>query len=150
MFGWKKDQAVDISPMGTYQLFALGSGGPAIGGMWNKPKEVPATFWLYYFNVDAIDAAAERVKSAGGKITNGPMEVPGGCVHRPVPGPAGRHVRAERDKAVTATAGSPSGFPHWRRSLGLDVRHLADPRRGKSGWCAALRAPASEPGRLAS
>ncbi len=78
MFGWKKDQAVDISPMGTYQLFALGSGGPAIGGMWNKPKEIPATFWLYYFNVDAIDAAAERVKSAGGKITNGPMEVPGG------------------------------------------------------------------------
>jgi predicted enzyme related to lactoylglutathione lyase len=78
MFGWKKDQAVDIGPMGTYQLFTLASGGPAIGGMWNKPAEIPATFWLYYFNVEAIDAGAERVKANGGKIVNGPMEVPGG------------------------------------------------------------------------
>jgi predicted enzyme related to lactoylglutathione lyase len=64
--------------MGIYQLFALGAGGPAIGGMWNKPAAIPATFWLYYFNVEAIDAAVERVKAAGGKIVNGPMEVPGG------------------------------------------------------------------------
>jgi uncharacterized protein len=78
MFGWTKDQTVDIGPMGTYQLFALTSGGPAIGGMWNKPAQIPATFWLYYFNVEAIDAAAERVKANGGKIVNGPMEVPGG------------------------------------------------------------------------
>jgi uncharacterized protein len=79
LFGWKKDQAIDIGAMGTYQLFALGSGGPAIGGMWNKPKEIPATFWLYYFNVEAIDAGVERVKANGGTITNGPMEVPGGA-----------------------------------------------------------------------
>ncbi|HET7717010.1 MAG TPA: VOC family protein [Bauldia sp.] len=78
MFGWKKDQAIDIGPMGTYQLFAPSSGGPAIGGMWNKPKDVPVAFWLYYFNVEAIDAAADRVKANGGKIVNGPMEVPGG------------------------------------------------------------------------
>ncbi|HEY1451933.1 MAG TPA: VOC family protein, partial [Roseiarcus sp.] len=31
-----------------------------------------------YIDVDAIDAAAERVKSAGGKVVNGPMQVPGG------------------------------------------------------------------------
>ena len=46
--------------------------------MWNKPAAIPATFWLYYFTVEAIDAAVERVKAAGGKIVNGPMEVPGG------------------------------------------------------------------------
>ena len=33
--------------------------------------------WLYYFNTDAIDAAVERVKAAGGRILVGPMEVPG-------------------------------------------------------------------------
>ena len=79
MFGWKKDQAMDMGPMGTYQLFTAASGGPAIGGMFNKPAEVPATFWLYYFNVDSIDPAVERVTAHGGKIVNGPMEVPGGA-----------------------------------------------------------------------
>jgi uncharacterized protein len=76
LFGWEKATAVDMGAMGTYQLFA--TGGEPIGGMFNKPKAVPAPFWLYYFNVDAIDAATERVKAGGGQILNGPMEVPGG------------------------------------------------------------------------
>jgi predicted enzyme related to lactoylglutathione lyase len=33
--------------------------------------------WGYYFNVAAIDPAAGRVTAGGGKILNGPMEVPG-------------------------------------------------------------------------
>ncbi|QCI67444.1 VOC family protein [Phreatobacter stygius] len=76
MFGWQKAEAVDMGPMGTYQLF--GAGGPPIGGMFNKPAEVPVPFWLYYFNVADIDAATERLKTAGGQVLNGPMEVPGG------------------------------------------------------------------------
>ena len=43
-----------------------------------KMAQEPAARWRYYVNVEAIDAAAERVKSAGGKVVNGPMEVPGG------------------------------------------------------------------------
>jgi len=76
LFGWKKTQAMDMGPMGTYQVFATGGGQG--GGMMMKPAETPAPFWLYYFNVDAVDAAAERVKSAGGRIVRGPNEVPGG------------------------------------------------------------------------
>jgi predicted enzyme related to lactoylglutathione lyase len=76
LFGWTKDQAVDMGPMGVYQLFA--AGGPAIGGMMNKPKESPRPAWLFYWNVEAIDAAAARVTDKGGKILNGPMQVPGG------------------------------------------------------------------------
>ncbi|MES2292432.1 MAG: VOC family protein [Pseudomonadota bacterium] len=76
MFGWTKDQAMDMGPMGTYQLFA--AGGPAIGAMMNKPATIPVSFWGFYFNVPAIDAGVERIKAGGGKILNGPMEVPGG------------------------------------------------------------------------
>ena len=76
LFGWTKDQAVDMGPMGTYQLFA--AGGPAIGGMMTKPPALPVAFWGYYFNVPAIDAGTERIKAGGGKILNGPMQVPGG------------------------------------------------------------------------
>jgi predicted enzyme related to lactoylglutathione lyase len=34
--------------------------------------------WGYYINVPAIDAATSRITASGGKILNGPMQVPGG------------------------------------------------------------------------
>jgi predicted enzyme related to lactoylglutathione lyase len=79
MFGWQKADAIDMGEMGTYQLFSAAGGGDPIGGMFNRPAEIPATFWLYYFNVDDIDAAVKRVELGGGTILNGPMEVPGGA-----------------------------------------------------------------------
>jgi uncharacterized protein len=75
LFGWQKADA-DIGAMGTYQLFS--AGGQTIGGMFTKPPMVPVPFWLYYFNIGDIDAAAKRVKVGHGQILNGPIEVPGG------------------------------------------------------------------------
>jgi predicted enzyme related to lactoylglutathione lyase len=77
MFGWKKDEAMDMGPMGTYQLFSNQDG--QIGGMMKKPEQVPRPSWLYYFQVGDIDAAVGRVTQAGGQVVNGPMEVPGGA-----------------------------------------------------------------------
>jgi predicted enzyme related to lactoylglutathione lyase len=34
--------------------------------------------WLLYVRVPDVHAASEQVKANGGKILNGPMEVPGG------------------------------------------------------------------------
>ncbi len=76
LFGWKKTRATDMGAMGTYQVFEI-AGGQG-GGMMTKMAETPAPYWLFYFNVDAVDAAAERVKTAGGRIVAGPREVPGG------------------------------------------------------------------------
>jgi len=67
---------MDMGPMGTYQLFTIG--GAAVGGMFNSPAAQMARFWLYYFNVSDIDAAGKRVSDGGGKITQGPQQVPGG------------------------------------------------------------------------
>ena len=75
LFGWQKADA-DVGAMGTYQLFS--AGGQTIGGMFTKPPTVPVPFWLYYFNIGDIDAAAKRVKAGGGQILDGPIEVPGG------------------------------------------------------------------------
>jgi uncharacterized protein len=75
-FGWTKAEAVDMGPMGTYQLFA--AGGEPIGGMMNKPEQIPSPVWLFYFNVAAIDAAASRVGEHGGQVLMGPHQVPGG------------------------------------------------------------------------
>jgi len=76
MFGWTKAEAIDMGPMGIYQLFAAGD--VPVGGIMTKPATIPMPCWGYYFNVDGIDAAAERVTAAGGTIINGPHQVPGG------------------------------------------------------------------------
>jgi predicted enzyme related to lactoylglutathione lyase len=75
LFGWQKANA-DVGEMGTYQLFS--AAGETIGGMFTKPSILPVPFWLYYFNVGEINAAAQRVKAGGGQILDGPLELPGG------------------------------------------------------------------------
>lgn len=40
--------------------------------------QAPPAFWGFYFRVPDVHAAVERVKAGGGKVLNGPMEVPGG------------------------------------------------------------------------
>jgi hypothetical protein len=76
MFGWGKGSGFDMGALGNYQQFTIG-GTPA-GGMFNSPAAQGACFWLFYFSVGDIDAAAGRVTAAGGKILNGPQQVPGG------------------------------------------------------------------------
>jgi predicted enzyme related to lactoylglutathione lyase len=77
LFGWTKSTAVEMGPMGIYQLFA--QSGVDVGGMLKRmPAGPPMPVWLYYFNVDDINAAAARVAEAGGKVVNGPHAVPGG------------------------------------------------------------------------
>jgi predicted enzyme related to lactoylglutathione lyase len=76
LFGWTKAEAMDMGPMGTYQLFA--AGGEAIGGMMTKTPAMPSPVWLYYFTVERLDPAIGRVTGQGGRILHGPHEVPGG------------------------------------------------------------------------
>ena len=66
-----------MGPMGVYHIFDTRS-RPAGRHVHQARRKRRRSFWLYYFNVDAIDAAVARVNKAGGKIIHGPMEVPGG------------------------------------------------------------------------
>ncbi len=78
VFHWQPSEKMDMGEMGTYQMFNRPHG--MIGGIMNKPanmSNVPPN-WQIYFRVPDVHAAAERVKANGGKILNGPMEVPGG------------------------------------------------------------------------
>jgi uncharacterized protein len=74
LFGWKKAHAKDMGPMGTYLQFNLGS-GDMVGGMLNDPQAT-RPYWLFYFNVDDIDAARARVTANGGEVLMDPHEVP--------------------------------------------------------------------------
>jgi predicted enzyme related to lactoylglutathione lyase len=74
-FGWTAGYLYELGLMSPYQLFDID--GVSSGGMSTTPADRPASGWTYYFNVDSVDAAALRIRKAGGQVVNGPMEVPG-------------------------------------------------------------------------
>jgi predicted enzyme related to lactoylglutathione lyase len=74
-FGWTKSRGMDMGPMGIYQLFAID--GRDLGGIMTD-VQFPRPAWLVYFRVNGIENAAGRIVAAGGRVINGPMEVPGG------------------------------------------------------------------------
>ena len=76
LFGWESMHEMDMGPMGVYRLF--GADGVQLGGMMDKPANIPDGFWGFYTTVDGIDATIERLKEKGGQVLNGPHQVPGG------------------------------------------------------------------------
>jgi len=76
LFGWSKGATHDMGEMGTYQLFSLG--GQDIGGIYKARDNSTPPNWLSYARVNDAAKAANVIKSKGGRIMNGPMEVPGG------------------------------------------------------------------------
>ena len=88
-FGWTRHHEFDMGEMGVYQIFAVG--GEPTGGIMDKPPQVPQPAWQFYFNVEAIEAAAARVAAAGGKVLMDPMEVPGGSWVVQCQDPQGAH-----------------------------------------------------------
>lgn len=84
-FGWTLSEGYDMGPMGRYQCFNSSQqpGVEMTGGMMTTPPDILArtggtAHWRFYFNVDHIRRAQQRVEAAGGKITHGPSQVPGG------------------------------------------------------------------------
>jgi predicted enzyme related to lactoylglutathione lyase len=76
IFGWTLDSTMDMGPDGTYRI--IKNGGAPMGAMMTRdPKKSPAPFWLYYFNVEDIDAAVTRIKEKKGQVLMGPHQVPG-------------------------------------------------------------------------
>lgn len=78
LFGWVKGDLHDMGPeMGGYQMYSRREGTAPLGGMFNKPAEMPVA-WILYIRVEDVTTTAARVTELGGNVVNGPMEVPGG------------------------------------------------------------------------
>jgi predicted enzyme related to lactoylglutathione lyase len=77
IFGWQKLGEMDMGPSGTYLLY--GQGDTQYGGVMTKTPEMPMPpCWIYYINVDGLEAAMKRATSKGATAIFGPQEVPGG------------------------------------------------------------------------
>lgn len=77
VFGWTPSRSLDMGAMGSYDIVAHGS--TDIGGMMRLMPGMDRSFWLPYFGLDGIDGAVGRIAATGGRVLNGPMEVPGGA-----------------------------------------------------------------------
>ena len=107
LFGWAKMDAMDMGPSGTYQMF--GRAGQMLGAMYGKPLEMPASNWLCYVLVPSADSAAAVVQRLGGKVLNGPMDIPGGGRIAQCMDPQGAAFALHSNAAPAKAASKPKG-----------------------------------------
>jgi uncharacterized protein len=75
LFGWQK---TDTEYHFTDAYLVLSAGGQIIAGAFTKGPSEPDPFWLFYFNVEDLDVAAERVRAGGGLVSCNDEELPNG------------------------------------------------------------------------
>jgi uncharacterized protein len=119
LFGWSRGPAHDMGPGGIYQL--LEHGGAQVGGVYKLMDTSKPPHWLTYIRVASADRAAAAAKAAGGQITQGPIDVPGGSrvahILDPQGGAFAVHEPAKQVKPAAAagaakaekTSGAPEG-----------------------------------------
>ncbi len=74
-FGWTSDHSMPMGEMGDYRFWENeGVQLGAVCGLMGQPQSK----WRFYFRVPSIGDAKATVETKGGRITNGPHEVPGG------------------------------------------------------------------------
>jgi uncharacterized protein len=129
LFGWQKANSEIGSPTNTYQLFS--AGGQTIGGMFTKRPIEPVPYWLYYFNIGDIDAAAGRVRRGGGEIFEGPFEVPGGSWIARCIDPQGAIFALQGQRSLDGIARDPGSEVGWSsawRGISSKGRLVTKPR----------------------
>lgn len=73
LFGWTTKEFSGPSP-----YFTVHAGEKMVGGIMPTGKSAASqSYWMSYVSVGDVDACAERATSAGGKIFNGPRDIPG-------------------------------------------------------------------------
>ncbi len=73
VLGWK----VESISMGSFTYEMIKAGEVAIGGYAPRKADGAPPHWTSYVSVDDVDAAVARVKQAGGRLVDGPSDIPG-------------------------------------------------------------------------
>ncbi len=155
LFGWSRGPAHDMGPAGTYQLFE--HGGTQIGGMFKAMDASKPPHWLTYIQVSSVDKAAAAAKAAGGRVTQGPMEVPGGsriaqildpqggafAVHEPAKQAAAASAPAAKSPARRERAPAKSQPPARKSAAKRASPAKAPPRPAKKAAAKARKRPAA-------
>jgi len=87
-FGWVKDGAMDMGPMGSYEFIRHGA---MLGAIMKGTPDMGPPHWNQYFRVADIDAACAAIGAGGGQVIHGPIEIPGGDFSLNAIDPQGAH-----------------------------------------------------------
>lgn len=150
LFGWSRGPAHDMGPQGTYHI--IEHGGAQVGGFYKLMDTSKAPHWLTYIQVASVDKAAAAAKAAGGKVTQGPMDVPGGSRIAQILDPQGGAF-AVHETARQAAAASPSaesGSSAERVPAKSRPAARKSPAKAPAKRAAAKRAPARPAKRAAA
>jgi hypothetical protein len=109
LFGWSRGPAHDMGPAGSYQL--IEHGGAQVGGAYKLMDASKPPHWLTYISVASVDKAAAAAKAAGGRVTQGPMEVPGGSRIAQILDPQGGAFAVHEPAKHAASASAPAQKP---------------------------------------
>jgi hypothetical protein len=107
--------------MGGGNMYLMyGHNGKHYGGIYNRPMELAQIRpnWLSYVNVKDVRKTTAAAKKAGGRLVNGPMEVPGGDWIAAFADPQGASFAIHETKAAAASA-----------SAGTPKKKAATPRK---------------------
>jgi predicted enzyme related to lactoylglutathione lyase len=74
-FGWTSGDFMPMGELGEYRFWK--QNGVQIGAVCGLMGQAQPK-WRYYFRVPSIVDANDAIEQGGGKITHGPMDVPGG------------------------------------------------------------------------
>lgn len=161
LFGWSKGAAHDMGEMGVYQI--VSHGGQDVAGVYKVRDNSTPPNWLSYARVADATKAANAVKAAGGRVINGPMEVPGGSwivmlldpqggafavVEAPKAAkpaaekPAAKKAPAKKSPAAPASASTPAAKPAPAKSA--PAKKTAAAKKGAGKKSAAKKAPAKK------
>src|SRR5206468_11556276 len=101
LFGWEKQQEMDMGPDGMYLMY--GKDGKMFGGIYNRPASAGAVppSWTFYVNVKDVNKAAAATKKGGGRVTREPMDVPGGSRVAMVADPQGAGFAVHQQPAAS-------------------------------------------------
>jgi len=143
LFGWEHASSFDMGPMGTYWMFRRGGGSITLGGLFNKTGDAPAQ-WLSYVRVPDADRAAALARRNGGRVMNGPMDVPGGDRIAMLADPQGAAF-AVHTPAARAAPRKPAAKPKKKTSRAAQAKRKPATRPAAKRRTVAKRRPARKP-----
>ena len=117
VMGWKHTE-MDMPGGVKYPMFLAGE--TPLGGYAPPPKTDLPTHWVSYVSVDDVDAAAERVESAGGKILMDAFNAPGVGRMQPVADPEGAAFFLFKGETQDNDAATGAGSIHWNELMSKD------------------------------
>lgn len=145
VIGWNARNAGQAGM--DYRLFSMD--GTDVAGLMRSEEGMPPPVWLGYIGVNDVDAAAARIREAGGSIHLPPADIPNVGRFAMVADPQGvvfYIMRGNVDQASTAFDGMAPGHCRWNELVTTDQAAALDFYIDQFGWEKGDAMPMGEAG----